>query len=57
MLYAKKITEKQLCCADGEADESGEDAEHACQFFPGVRFVQEKQSIGKAYHRPKARQD
>ena len=40
--------------ADGEADEAGEDAEHAEEFFPRVGFFEEKQTIGKAYHRTAA---
>ena len=36
--------------ADGEADEAGEDAEHAEEFFPRVGFFEEKQAVGKAYH-------
>ena len=40
--------------ADGEADEAGEDAEHAEEFFPRVGFFEEKQAVGKAYHRSAA---
>ena len=43
-----------LTTTDGEADEAGEDAEHADDLFPGVFLVKEEQSIGKTYHRTTA---
>ena len=47
-------TTETLHRSDGEADQSGEDAEHAEEFFPRVGFFEENQAIGKAYHRAAA---
>ena len=35
-----------------QAYQSGEDANHAGDFLPRVFLFEEKESIGKAYHRP-----
>ena len=45
MIFAR--LNKQSECTKGEAEESKGDAEHAEEFAQGVRFFEEKKTIGK----------
>ena len=40
--------------AEGEAEEAGEDACHACNLTPWFGFAEEKKTVGKANHRTAA---